>query len=112
MRDSSDPLDGWKFEEFLTEAHSAEHDIYGQLHFHVREMLFKFCQKIGTLQLHIRLFQMDAETLPTKILRLDKTQIYDRIEVGSPNLERRHSSEKLTDYHSLPISLIEHTLAL
>lgn len=91
MPESSDPLDGWKSIEFMTETYSAKHDIYGQLHFHLKSTLLKFCQKIATLNLHIHLFQMDAEDLLGRIFRPYRMEgyDYDRIEVRLSGFKRR-----------------------
>ncbi|OJJ86188.1 DUF4470 domain-containing protein [Aspergillus glaucus CBS 516.65] len=83
MADSADPLDGWESTEFMTEAHSAKQDIYDQLYFHVRNTLFKFCQKIATLDLEIRLVQMDAEELSKELSHQNNVRTYDRIELSN-----------------------------
>ena len=112
MADSADPLDGWESTEFMTEAHSAKQDIYGQLYFHVRNTLFQFCQKIATLDLDIRLVQMDAEELSKRLSHQNNVRTYDRIEVRSSDFERHRLSGKLIDLHSFPTSQIAHTWVL
>lgn len=71
--------------------YSAKHDIYGQLHFHFKSTLFKFCQKIAMLNLSIHLFQMDIEDLAGGNFRPYRNEVYDRdrIEVRFPDFKCR-----------------------
>ncbi|PGH28167.1 hypothetical protein AJ80_00057 [Polytolypa hystricis UAMH7299] len=81
MPDSANPLDGWKLEEILQTSYGAKDDVYGQLYLCVKSNLQKFCEKLATLKLDIRLFRMDAADLPYRIL--DGKKWYDRIELSN-----------------------------
>lgn len=98
LRDSADPIDGWTLGDVLEESGCADHDIYGLLHLHVRRLLQKFCEKLSTLKLDVRLYQMDATFLPTDVGRENHT--YDRIEV-TPSLSTSCAGFFLLIPHSL-----------
>jgi hypothetical protein len=100
MRDSADPIDGWALCDVLEESGCADHDIYGLLHLHVRRLLQKFCEKIYTLKLDVRLYKMDAAFLPAEIGRENHT--YDRIEVISS------LSTSCADFSLLTIIVCKH----
>ncbi|KAA8576352.1 hypothetical protein EYC84_006485 [Monilinia fructicola] len=84
MMDSADPLDGWAFEEFLSNPPPARNDIYGSLYFYLQYQLRNFCERIRNLQVHFQLFELDALDLPglMKERGIEK-QHFDRIEVSN-----------------------------
>jgi hypothetical protein len=64
--DSSNPLAGWDVATVLAsgQRHGVDPaDVYGCLHFHVRDIFKEFAKKIQNLNIHIHITQFDAHAL-------------------------------------------------
>lgn len=81
--DSSDPIESWSIEPIL--AGKVKHgipkeDLYGHLHFHVRDKLEAFGRRIADLQIRFNLYCMDAAALPNVLPTCPR---FDRVEVAN-----------------------------
>ena len=86
--DSTDPMQGWSFKEFLLRPRPTRNDLYGSLYFYLQEQLQRFCKRIATLQIHFQLFELNALHLPNILKEHGAGKNYlDRIEVRPPTPE-------------------------
>ncbi len=82
MKDDSDPLNSWRFEEIIQHAPCAKDDIYGGLFFYLRNLFLKFCHRMRNSNVEIQLFRADALALPNLLrARGPAKYFFDRIEV-------------------------------
>ncbi|KAL1982084.1 hypothetical protein VTN96DRAFT_1797 [Rasamsonia emersonii] len=84
MKDSADPLDGWRIQEVMSKAPLAEKDLYGSLFLFLRDLFSKYCARLATISVSFQLFHLDATTLPAS-LKSDgiSPTSFDRIEVSN-----------------------------
>ncbi|RDW81293.1 uncharacterized protein DSM5745_04850 [Aspergillus mulundensis] len=74
---SADPLNGWSADDVcITSSGPATADLYGKLHFHLREELRKFLTRLSTLNVSFILLQTDACSLRNNL----KEDVYDRVD--------------------------------
>ncbi|KAB8302796.1 hypothetical protein EYC80_006141 [Monilinia laxa] len=84
MMDSADPLEGWAFEECLSNPPPARNDIYGSLYFYLQHQLRSFCERTRNLQVSFQIFELDALDLPgTMKGRGIGKRHFDRIELSN-----------------------------
>lgn len=84
MKDSADPLDGWPALEVVQNTKPAKHDTYGNLFYHIQDILLKFCHRIKKLSICFNLFEVDASELPSMLRQCEMGQhSFDRIEVST-----------------------------
>ncbi|CZR56251.1 uncharacterized protein PAC_06139 [Phialocephala subalpina] len=81
MRDDADPLAGWDYHEYIKFAPKATNDVMGSFFFFLRDALLRFCKRIKDINIHFRLFNVDARELPDH-LSTEESQ-FDRIEVSN-----------------------------
>ena len=88
MLDCADPLQGWPIDEIIQKAPLAKNDMYGSLFFYLRDIIGRFCHQISRLKLSVQISQVDALSLPTRIVEQYKMgqSSFDRIEVRFPKL--------------------------
>jgi len=79
MRDEASPFEGWDYHEYIRFAPRATNDVMGSLFFFLRHTLLRFCQRIKDLNIHFRLFNIDARELPDHFST--EESLFDRIEV-------------------------------
>ncbi|KAK2757688.1 hypothetical protein FQN54_004657 [Arachnomyces sp. PD_36] len=80
MKDDANPLEGWPMAEVEdTASGPASADIYGKLFYYVREMLRSFLDRLRSLKISFRLFQVDVSSLPDHV---EKDSL-SRIEVSN-----------------------------
>ncbi|OAA37382.1 hypothetical protein NOR_07081 [Metarhizium rileyi] len=79
MSDQADPSDGWPISDIIASSFPASNDWYGKLYTYLHGLLYKFVQRIGTANLHVELFNVDANILP-QYVQIGK---YSRIEVSN-----------------------------
>lgn len=77
MKDDASPFEGWDYYEYVKFAPKATNDIMGSFFFFLRNTLSRFCNRIKDMDIHFRLFNVDARELPDY---LGESQ-FDRIEV-------------------------------
>ena len=82
QQDLSDPVDYWPIKAVI--GSGAKHgvppeDLYGHLHFYIKDKLAAFCNKISSTQVHFHLYCVETVTLPSFI---DTHFKFDRIEVS------------------------------
>ena len=78
MAYSDDPLEGWRQEDVEnTSSGPATADIYGKMHYHVRNVLGSFIRRISCTPVSLSLFHMDACALPGHLQKAS----FSRIEV-------------------------------
>ena len=80
MRDDASPLEGWDYYEYIRFAPKATNDVMGSFFFFLRDALLRFCRRIKDINIHFRLFNVDAREL-RDYLSTEESQ-FDRIEVG------------------------------
>jgi hypothetical protein len=80
MKDDASPLEGWDYHEYIRFAPKATNDVMGGFFFFLRDRLLRFCNRIKNIDIHFRLFNVDARELPDH-LSMEESQ-FDRIEVG------------------------------
>lgn len=80
MKDDASPLDGWDYYEYIRFAPKATNDVMGSFFSFLRDALLRFCKRIKDIDIHFRLFNVDAREL-AGYLRNGVSQ-FDRIEVG------------------------------
>lgn len=102
QNDSSDPIDSWPIKAVIGSGAKygvPQEDLYGHLHFYVRDKLEAFCNKITSTQIHFHLYCMDAVALPSFI----ETRLqFDRIEVSDlADLPRLGLSQTLQTFSPL-----------
>lgn len=86
LKDSSDPLEGWALEDVLASGvrHGGpKEDIYGHLHFHIRDLLEKYCQKTTLMKVHMHVYSVNATELPSVVDQRLKDSGFDRIEISN-----------------------------
>ena len=64
MRDDASPFEGWDYHKYIRFAPKATNDVMGSFFFLLRDTLLRFCQRIKDLNIHFRLFNVDARELP------------------------------------------------
>jgi hypothetical protein len=64
MQDDACPLQGWDYNEYMKFASKAANDVMGSFFFFLRDTLLSFCNRIRGIDMHIRLFNVDARVLP------------------------------------------------
>lgn len=82
QKDSSDPIDSWPIKAVMGSGAKygvPQEDLYGHLHFYIRDKLEAFCNKIGATAIHFHLYCVDAVVLPSFI---DLQLKFDRIDVS------------------------------
>lgn len=79
MKDDACPFQGWDYDEYVRFAPKATNDVVGSLFFFLRDTLLRFCRRIKNIDIHFRLFNVDAQELPD-YLSTEESQ-FDRIEV-------------------------------
>ena len=79
MKDNASPFEGWDYHEYIRFAPKATNDVIGSLFFFLRDTLLRFCKIIKDIDIHFRLFNVDARRLPDH-LSMEESQ-FDRIEV-------------------------------
>ncbi|KKK20834.1 hypothetical protein ARAM_004716 [Aspergillus rambellii] len=80
MPDSADPLHGWPSEDVAnTSSGAATADIYGKLFFYLQGTLRTFLDRLSSLDVSFRLFQVDASDLPQYV----EKDSFSRIEVSN-----------------------------
>lgn len=84
MQDDACPLQGWDYDEYMKFASKATNDVMGCFFFFMRDTLLSFCNRIRDIDVHFRLFSVDARELPAH-LSADEYP-FDRIEVNSIDL--------------------------
>lgn len=80
MKDDASLLEGWDYDEYIRFAPKATNDVVGSFFFFLRDTLLRFCRHIKDIDIHFRLFNVDARELPD-CLSTEESQ-FDRIEVG------------------------------
>lgn len=81
MKDNADPLDGWSLEDVAdVSSGPATADIYGKLFYYIRQLLRSFLDRLSSLDVSFKLFQVDASFLPDHF----ELDAFSRIEVGDP----------------------------
>jgi hypothetical protein len=80
MRDNASPFEGWDYYEYIRFAPKATNNVMGSLFFFLRDALLRFYKRIKDIDIHFRLFNVDARELPDH-LSTEESQ-FDRIEVG------------------------------
>jgi hypothetical protein len=80
IRDDASPFEGWDYYKYIRFALKATNDVTGSFFFFLRDALLRFCKRIKDIDIHFRLFNVDARELPDH-LNTEESQ-FDRIEVG------------------------------
>lgn len=81
MKDSADPLGGWSSEEVADMSSGpATADIYGKLFYYIRRLLRSFLDRLSSLDVSFKLFQVGASSLPDHF----ELDAFSRIEVSDP----------------------------
>ncbi|KAI9714053.1 MAG: hypothetical protein M1812_006500 [Candelaria pacifica] len=86
LKDSADPLQGWALEDVLAPGvrlGGPKEDIYGHLHFYIRNLLEKFCWKATLLTVHMHVYSVNAINLPSFLDDCLKDSAFDRIEISN-----------------------------
>jgi hypothetical protein len=65
MQDDACPLQGWDYDEYMKFASKATNDVMGSFFFFLRDTLLSFCKRIRGIDMHFRLFNVDARVLPS-----------------------------------------------
>jgi hypothetical protein len=90
MRDDSSPLEGWDYHEYIKFAPTATNDIMGSFFFFLKDTLLRFCHCIKGVNIHFRLYNVDARELPG-YFSTEQSQ-FDRIEVSKSFLSNLRAS--------------------
>lgn len=83
QRDSSDPIDSWPIKAVIGSGAKygvPPEDLYGHLHFYIRDKLKSFCDTINSTTIQFHLYSMDPITLPSFIspnLQFDRIDLSD-----------------------------------
>ena len=80
MKDDASPLEGWEYHEYIRFAPKSTNDVMGSCFFFLKDILLRFCKRVKNINIHFRLFNVDARELPDLISM--KESHFDRIEVG------------------------------
>jgi hypothetical protein len=80
MKYDASPLEGWDYHEYIRFAPKATNDFMDGFFFFLRDTLLRFCNRIKDIDIHFRLFNVDARELPDH-LGTEESQ-FDYIEVG------------------------------
>ncbi|KAF6236092.1 hypothetical protein HO173_005720 [Letharia columbiana] len=86
LKDSADPLAGWALKDILASGvrrGGPKEDIYGHLHFHIRDLLENFCQKTTLMKIHMDMYCVNATELPSLLDDRLKESAFDRIEISN-----------------------------
>lgn len=68
MKDSSDPLEGWSYDEVMKTGYgAANNDIYGKMHTLVTALLRGLCTRVKSQTIHFTLLNVDAKDLQTQV---------------------------------------------
>lgn len=68
MNDSADPLNGWFSKEVAdTSSGPASADIYGKLFYYIHGLLRSFLDRLSSLNISFKIFQLDVTLLPDHI---------------------------------------------
>jgi hypothetical protein len=86
MKDDASPLAGWDYYAYRTFTSRASNDVMGSFYFFLRDILSRFCNRIKELDVHFRLFHVDARELP-RYLSAEESR-FDRIEASTSTLSR------------------------
>lgn len=80
MKDSADPLEGWPSKEVAdTSSGPAIADLYGKLFYYVHDLLWKSLDRLSSLTVSFKMFQMDISLLPDHI----EEETFNRIGVSA-----------------------------
>ena len=91
MADSADPLDGWDLGYLLQSSYSsAINDIYGNLFYHLRDLLSSFIRQVASRKIAFELFNMDVNDLPRHL----GGRQFARIEVISEIMCWKYSADR------------------
>jgi hypothetical protein len=89
MKDSADPLGGWSSEEVADMSSGpATADIYGKLFYYIRRLLRSFLDRLSSLDVTFKLFQVGASSLADHF----ELDAFSRIEVSDPLSLPNHTS--------------------
>lgn len=78
MDDKADPANGWAISSIQQCTSLASADWYGKLYTFLNVVLRRFIERLGNLQIHFALFNVDVQDLP----RYLDDQKFSRIEVS------------------------------
>lgn len=67
MKDDASPLEGWDYDEYIKFAPKAANDVMGSFFFFLRDMFLRFCKRLKDIDVHFRLFNVDAQELPNYV---------------------------------------------
>ncbi|KAK5994601.1 hypothetical protein PT974_05080 [Cladobotryum mycophilum] len=79
----AEPLSEWPMELLDCAGGRARNDVYGKMFYYVRNMFFKFHQRIKTLSLAVGINSKDFRDVPNFLLFHSEPQQFDRIELGT-----------------------------
>ncbi|KAI1122573.1 hypothetical protein F5Y10DRAFT_287042 [Nemania abortiva] len=80
MMDDADPTAGWPMKVFMKfDAGPATNDVYGKLHFYLKDMFASFHRQIRSSPVAFELLCVDARALPQSL----SGRYFDRIDVGN-----------------------------
>lgn len=81
MKDSSDPRQGWRYDEYMKHAPIAHKDEHGAIFFYVRNLLVQFCTRLRDTNISFQMFNVDAQDLGCYVpnTRFDRIEVSTRI---------------------------------
>ena len=60
IKDDASPLEGWDYHEYIRFAPKATNNVIGSLFFFLQDALLRFYKRIKDIDIHFRLFNVDA----------------------------------------------------